>query len=63
MLEKKNKQTAKRNLMPLQPGDVPDTSADISGLKDFSGYEPKTSIKIGVKNFIDWYKEYYKVNL
>ena len=50
--------TAKRNLMPLQPGDVPDTSADISGLKDFSGYEPKTSIKIGVKNFIDWYKEY-----
>ena len=47
----------------LQPGDVPDTSADISGLKDFSGYEPKTSIKIGVKNFIDWYKEYYKVNL
>ena len=55
--------TAKRNLMPLQPGDVPDTSADISNLKDFSGYEPKTSIKIGVKNFIDWYKEYYKVNL
>ena len=55
--------TAKRNLMPLQPGDVPDTSADISSLKDFSGYEPKTSIKIGVKNFIDWYKEYYKVNL
>ena len=55
--------TAKRNLMPLQPGDVPDTSADISCLKDFSGYEPKTSIKIGVKNFIDWYKEYYKVNL
>ena len=55
--------TAKRNLMPLQPGDVPDTSADITGLKDFSGYEPKTSIKIGVKNFIDWYKEYYKVNL
>ena len=49
--------------MPLQPGDVPDTSADISNLKDFSGYEPKTSIKIGVKNFIDWYKEYYKVNL
>ena len=55
--------TAKRNLMPLQPGDVPDTSADITGLKDISGYEPKTSIKIGVKNFIDWYKEYYKVNL
>ena len=36
---------------------------DISGFKDFSGYEPKTSIKIGVKNFIDCYKEYYKVNL
>ena len=60
---KPNAKRAKRNLMPLQPGDVPDTSADISGLKDFSGYEPKTSIKIGVKNFIDWYKEYYKVNL
>ena len=50
-----------REYLPLQPGDVPDTSASISKLQDL-GYESKTSIKEGVKNFVDWYVEYYHSN-
>ena len=51
---------AKRNLLKMQPGDVSKTFSDISDLKNDVGYEPKTSIEKGVKNFIDWYKEYYE---
>lgn len=50
---------AKMNLLPLQPGDVPDTYADIDALNSDLGYSPKTSIEVGVKSFIDWYLEYY----
>ena len=47
-------------LLPLQPGDVPDTCADVKNLvKDFS-YKPSTSIEKGIENFINWYKNYYK---
>lgn len=50
---------AKKELLPLQPGDVPDTYADVDDLvKDF-GYKPSMSINQGVKNFVDWYKEYH----
>lgn len=51
---------AKKNLMPIQPGDVPSTVADISKLRKL-GWEPKTRIEEGLKNFIEWYKDYYKV--
>jgi len=51
---------AKINFMPIQPGDVPETSADISKAKELLGYEPKVSVGEGIKNFIDWYKEYYQ---
>lgn len=52
---------AKKNFLPLQPGDVPDTYADVSDLvKDF-GYKPSTTLKQGVYKFIEWYKEYYKL--
>ena len=50
---------AKKNMMPIQPGDVPATSADISKAREMLGYNPQTSVPIGVKNFIDWYQEYY----
>jgi UDP-glucuronate 4-epimerase len=54
---------AKLNLMPMQDGDVPKSHADVENLiKDF-GYSPKWNIKDGVKNFIDWYVDYYKVKL
>jgi len=50
---------AKKELLPLQPGDVPDTYADISDLvRDFN-FQPKMPLKQGVKNFIAWYRKYY----
>ena len=52
---------AKKNLLPLQPGDVPDTYADIDDLVNEIGYRPSTSIEIGVRRFVDWYKGYYGV--
>ena len=48
-----------KELLPLQKGDVVATSADISSLKSLTGYTPKTKIEKGVKNFIEWYKDYY----
>jgi UDP-glucuronate 4-epimerase len=50
---------AEKNLMPLQPGDVPATFADIDASKEKLGYEPKMGIQEGIKNFVDWYKEYH----
>jgi UDP-glucuronate 4-epimerase len=51
---------SKKDFLPLQDGDVPDTYANIDDLvKDFS-YKPNTSVKNGVKNFVKWYKEFYK---
>tara|TARA_B100000945_G_C20361586_1_gene587441 strand:- start:675 stop:1295 length:621 start_codon:yes stop_codon:yes gene_type:complete len=49
---------AKKDFLPLQPGDVPDTFADVEDLVREFGYKPSTSVKLGVKNFVDWYKEY-----
>lgn len=54
---------AEKNLLPLQPGDVPDTYADTEDLAKDVGYQPNTPIEIGVRNFVDWYVEYYGVNL
>ncbi|MEN9920418.1 MAG: hypothetical protein RL538_311 [Candidatus Parcubacteria bacterium] len=47
------------NYMPLQPGDVPETFADVSKAKNMLGYQPQTSVETGVKNFIAWYRDYY----
>ena len=52
---------AKKELFPLQPGDVPDTYADVSDLVLDFGYKPSTSLANGVANFVYWYKEYYKI--
>ncbi len=52
---------AEKNLLPLQPGDVPDTYADVAALVDDVGYRPNTDVRVGVKQFIDWYKAYYRV--
>ena len=52
---------AKKNFLPLQIGDVPETYADVSALEAKVGYKPSTPVKEGVRKFIDWYKEYYKV--
>jgi UDP-glucuronate 4-epimerase len=52
---------AKKNLLPLQAGDVPDTYADVTALVEDIGYRPATPFKQGIANFVSWYKEYYKI--
>ncbi len=51
---------ADRNMLPIQPGDVERTWADVDQLIEDYNYRPNTSIKQGVKSFVDWYKNYYK---
>ena len=51
---------AEKNLLPLQPGDVPDTYADVDALAEDVGYRPSTPVEVGVKNFVDWYRGFYK---
>ena len=51
---------AEKNLLPLQPGDVPDTYADTEDLVRDVGYQPNTAIETGVRKFVDWYLEYYQ---
>ncbi|MBB6091595.1 UDP-glucuronate 4-epimerase [Povalibacter uvarum] len=53
---------AQKNLLPLQPGDVPDTFADIDDLVNDVGYRPATSVEAGVEKFVRWYVDYYKVS-
>ena len=50
---------AEKNLLPLQPGDVPDTSADVEDVVRDVGYRPATSVEEGVRRFIEWYVGYY----
>jgi UDP-glucuronate 4-epimerase len=52
---------AEKNLLPLQLGDVPDTWADVEDLVEDVGYRPNTPVEVGVRNFVDWYLDYYKV--
>jgi UDP-glucuronate 4-epimerase len=52
---------AERELLPMQPGDVPETSADIRDLADHVGFRPSTPVETGVARFVDWYREFYRV--
>lgn len=52
---------AKINFLPLQPGDVANTFADVQNLQKKFNYKPSTSILTGVSNFIKWYKDYYRI--
>jgi UDP-glucuronate 4-epimerase len=53
--------TAQKNLLPMQPGDVPATYADVSELTSWTGFSPNTSIDEGVSRFVAWYRDYYRV--
>ena len=53
--------TANKNLMPMQPGDVLETSADTSALFEAIGFKPQTGVEEGVKKFVDWYRDFYSV--
>ena len=48
-------------MLPLQPGDVPDTEADVSDLIADVGYRPRVPVEQGVANFVAWYRDYYQV--
>ena len=50
---------AEKNLLPLQPGDVPDTYADVDALIKDVDYKPGTPIETGIENFVKWYRDYY----
>jgi UDP-glucuronate 4-epimerase len=53
---------AEKNLLPMQPGDVLETYADISSLKADTGYQPRTPIEVGIPRFVEWYCRYYGVS-
>ena len=53
---------AVKNLLPMQPGDVPETYADVEDLVRDVGYRPATPVEVGVKRFIEWYLGYYGTN-
>ncbi|MGD8175241.1 NAD-dependent epimerase [Marinimicrobium sp. ARAG 43.8] len=52
---------AEKNLLPLQPGDVPDTYADVDALMEDVHYKPSTPVETGIENFVRWYRDYYQV--
>jgi len=52
---------AERRLLPMQPGDVADTWADVEALREDVGYSPSTPIEVGVARFVAWYREYHDV--
>jgi len=60
-LEKNLHTKAKKIFLPMQPGDVPATCADVDDLMADVGFKPATSIEEGIKKFVSWYKDYYKL--
>ena len=50
-----------KEMLPLQPGDVPDTYADVTSLVKDVDYKPATPVEVGIENFVRWYRDYYKV--
>ena len=62
VLERALGRTAKKELLPLQPGDVPESFADIETARRDLGFEPKTTIEEGIGRFVTWYKHYHHIN-
>jgi UDP-glucuronate 4-epimerase len=60
LIEENVGKKAEKHLLPMQPGDVQDTWADTADLTADVGYQPSTPIEVGVKNFVEWYLEFYK---
>jgi UDP-glucuronate 4-epimerase len=59
ILEEVLGQEAQKNMMPIQPGDVPETAADIRKSRELLGFDPKTPLEKGIRRFVRWYREYY----
>jgi UDP-glucuronate 4-epimerase len=62
VLEQELGRTAKKQFLPLQPGDVPESFADIEASRRDLGFEPKTTIEVGLARFVQWYKQYYRLD-
>ena len=60
-IEKEVGKTAQKNMLPLQPGDVPATYANVDDLVSELDYKPNTSIQTGIKNFVKWYREFFAI--
>ncbi len=61
ILEELTGTEAKKNFLPMQPGDVKSTFANIDRLNNLTGFKPQTPLKEGLRKFVDWYKNYYKI--
>jgi UDP-glucuronate 4-epimerase len=61
MLEQSLGRTAAKNLLPMQPGDVPSTMADVAELEQATGFRPRTTLRDGISRFVEWYRGYYAV--
>jgi len=62
VIERALGRTAQKQLLPLQPGDVPESFADITASRRDLGFDPKTTIEVGLARFVEWYKEYYRID-
>ncbi len=62
ILENKLGKKAKKNMLPMQPGDMKGTYADILKSTELLGFSPKTDLEEGLGNFVDWYKKYYRID-
>ncbi|RLC32390.1 MAG: protein CapI [Deltaproteobacteria bacterium] len=60
ILEKELGKEAEKNMMPMQPGDVRETSADIRKSTELLGFKPKTSLEEGIRKFVAWYRDFYR---
>jgi len=61
LIEQALGRTAEKRFLPLQPGDVPDTEADVEALMRDTGYHPETDVETGIQRFVDWYRDFYRV--
>ena len=52
---------AEKVLLPIQPGDVPETFASVDRLEEWIGFHPTTPLRVGIRRFVDWYRQYYRV--
>ena len=62
VIERALGRTAQKELLPLQPGDVPESFADITASRRDLGFDPKTTIEVGLARFVEWYKEYHRID-
>ena len=60
-IERATGKSANKNMLPMQPGDVESTSADVSDLKSAVGFVPNTPLDTGMQRFVEWYRDYHRV--